>query len=483
MKIRHEAPGAELDWKVQAPLTVETPSGELVRVDSWSLAGLEWPADAPDCPRTGTLSVPFQGVDIRFPVRLNPQPNGSIALEGLSGRQRETLALFYRSLLSGRMASNGELITSLDTPVDLVPMEETEEDRAIRPTPRLPRLLRAVFNMAVYLALAGAVMAVVGNNIFTSLDRIDIQHGRVIAPVSDISVPQAGVVGRVLVTSGQVVPAGAVLFTLRDPETEARLAGAEADLALAQAAQARLQQAGRDLDQARADPDPARRMALAAQLFPRFVPQGDFDAARRNWLVWRDRGPQLAAAHDPLTLIAEALEIETQQLQAQISALQTRRAGLLDLLQAGQITAPEAGQIDQILIRPGQMITPKTPALRVEGQGARVMVGWVSERFAETVYIGMPATAGFNLEGEKQDLLGTVTDIQAGDHPQRPGEFGILITVTAQGLSPQDSRTHLRIGAPVNLEAKRQLLWDTRQWIRGVGAVIWPGQGAHHDRV
>ena len=113
------------------------------------MAGLVWPEDAPDCPKTGTLSIPFQGVDVRFPVRLFKQENeGLVSLEGLSGRQRETLALFYRSLLSGKMASSGDVITRLDTPVDLVPMEQTEEEQAEQPVKFIPRPIRVQFNIA-----------------------------------------------------------------------------------------------------------------------------------------------------------------------------------------------------------------------------------------------------------------------------------------------------------------------------------------------
>ena len=46
VKIFHEAPGADLNWKVTAPLIVETPSGDSIAIRHWSLAGLEWPEDA-----------------------------------------------------------------------------------------------------------------------------------------------------------------------------------------------------------------------------------------------------------------------------------------------------------------------------------------------------------------------------------------------------------------------------------------------------
>ena len=157
MKVCHQTPGSGLDWKVRAPLIVETPSGATVAIAQWSLAGLDWPEDVPECPATGTLSVPFQGVDIRFPVRLAKGGAGIVHLEGLSGRQRETLALFYRSLLSGRMASSGDVITSLDTPVDLVPMDETEDEQVRKPMRLLPRPVRVAFHVITYLLVVNNV--------------------------------------------------------------------------------------------------------------------------------------------------------------------------------------------------------------------------------------------------------------------------------------------------------------------------------------
>lgn len=296
MKIRHESPHADMDWKVHAPLMLETPNGGCVHIERWSLAGLVWPDDAPECPKTGTLGVPFQGVDVRFPVRLAPcDESGLICLEGLSGRQRETLALFYRSLLSGRMASSADVITALDTPIDLVPMEQTEAEKTEQPGTFLPRPLRIALNVATYLLLATLVAGVIGKNIFANLDRIDIQHGRVVG------------------SAGQAAP----------------------------------------------------------------LP------------------------------------------------------GISDLI-GGQLTA-----------------------------------GWVSESFAETLYIGMPATIGFNEDGAKITLNGVIADLRARNDPEQPGEFGIIVTIAADDPGADATQTLSRRGAPVNLEAKRQMGQRLRSWLSG----------------
>ncbi|MEM9912948.1 MAG: biotin/lipoyl-binding protein, partial [Pseudomonadota bacterium] len=281
MKIRHEAPDANLDWTVQAPLLIETPQGDRVRIENWSLAGLFWPEGAVECPSTGTLSVPFQGVDICFPVRLTQDAEKALVkLEGLSGRQRETLALFYRSLLSGKMASSGEVITSLDTPVDLVPMEQTEEEQAGQPVKFVPRPLRVLFNIATYLLIATMVVGIIGNNIFTNLDRIDIQHGRVLAPMHQSFPTNGGFVQSVDVVPGQSVKAGDILLSLNDPETRAKLETADAKLTVAQNEYDRVMQALEELQRQMTSEELSVRTAIAARIYTDVLNDGGFDDIR-----------------------------------------------------------------------------------------------------------------------------------------------------------------------------------------------------------
>ena len=466
MKIRHETPNSDMDWKVQAPLVIETPSGATVRIESWSLSGLVWPEAAPECPKTGTLSVPFQGVDIRFPVRLSIcKKSGLVSLEGLSGRQRETLALFYRSLLSGKMASSGDVITSLDTPVDLVPMEETEAEQSQHPAKYIPRPIRVAFNIATYLLIATMVVGIVGNNIFTNLDRIDIQHGRVLAPMA-FSIPsKSGYVERVNVSTGQSVKAGDILIYLRDPEANARLEQILAELAVAQDEHSRVIAGLDELSVHKGSDGIAMRMAVAARLYTAFVGKGGFDDMRQQWLSMRGRDTELAALADPVNIVSELLEAEAARRAAQVESLQAIRAAHVELIDQNHVRAPTDGVVREMLILPGQNFDAQNANLIFERAEPRVTIGWVSERFAETLYIGMPASIGFNENGQKTVLLGSITDVRAGDHPERPGEFGILVTVSATSLSSEGTKQRLRLGAPVNLEAKRQLGQRVRAWL------------------
>ena len=68
MKIRHERPMPDLAFKVRAPLQLELQSGDVVDVREWSQTGLTYPEPTDVLPKKGFLTIPFQGVDIRFPV-------------------------------------------------------------------------------------------------------------------------------------------------------------------------------------------------------------------------------------------------------------------------------------------------------------------------------------------------------------------------------------------------------------------------------
>lgn len=436
-----------------------------MRIESWSLAGLAWPEDGPDSPQTCTLSIPFQGVDIRFPVRLSQKDvTGTVKLEGLSGRQRETLALFYRALLSGRMASSSEVITSLDTPVDLVPMEQTEAEQSQQPVKFIPRPLRVMINVATYLLIATMVVGIIGNNIFTNLDRIDIQHGRVLAPLSQAFPVRDGFVESVEVLPGQAVQAGDVLIRLRDPQTHALLERTNAELGVAEAEHARVIAGLDEIATQMTSDNLAMRTAVASRLYSGFVGKGGFDVIRRNWISLRERDSEQAKAFDPLWIVHEMLTAEASSRAAKVESLKAARKARLEVIRHNHVRAPADGVVHEVMVQPGQPFGAQGMDLSFESAEPRVTIGWVSEKFAETIYIGMPAMIGLNENGEKIKMHGVVTDVRAGDHPERPGEFGIMVTVSATELSPADSKIRLRLGAPVNLEAKRQMGLRLRKW-------------------
>lgn len=395
------------------------------------------------------------------------EPMGLVTLEGLSGRQRETLALFYRSLLSGKMASSGEVITSLDTPVDLVPMEQTEAEQSGQPVKFVPRPIRVMFNVATYLLIAAMVVGIVGSNIFTNLDRIDIQHGRVLAPMQEQFPTQGGFVQSVEVKPGQHVAAGDIMIRLTDPEIDAALQRLDAQIAVAQREEAQINAGLQELDAQLVSDNTSYRIAVAAKQYTTFIADGDFDDIRQQWLSIRGREPALSASFDPVRVVITLLEEERARRTAVVHGMNADRLAQNEIRDRIHIRAPSDGLVQEVLVRSGQVFDDNTTGVVFEAAEPRITVGWISERFAETVFIGMPATIGLNEDGKKVQLIGVVTDVRAGDHPERPGEFGIIVSVAAKGLSTEAARQRLRLGAPVNLDAKRQLGKGIKTWVAG----------------
>lgn len=471
MKIRHQPPSSDLSWTVQAPLTLETPTGEVVRIEAWSLAGLEWPEDAGACPATGVLSVPFQGVDVRFPVRLKAEEDTSTALfEGLSGRQRETLALFYKSLLSGTMASSEDVITSLDTPVDLVPMEETEEEAAQSKAGKLPAPLRAALHVIVYVCLATLIASILGLSVFNSVTRIDIQHGRVVAPIAERLPASEGFVKSIHVSAGEAVEAGQVLVRLKNPVAEGRLTQARAKLSARQKELLELSQALENLIVNYSEAPPETRGAVVAQVYARFVGDRGFDILWTRWLKLLEDNPEAADEIDPFQFALDRLrEVETALL-AEVRGLRAARDAQKSALSMSHVRAPSDGVVHEVLVRKGQPLGSDDLAVIFESRDPRVAIGWVSDRFAETIFVGMTAQIGVNVAGEKRTLAGRVSHVRAGNDPRRPGEFGIIVSITPEGLSAAETKEILQTDAPVRLQARRPAAQRMLDWFGTLGA-------------
>jgi hypothetical protein len=202
MEVRHEAPIPDTLFRVTAPLIVGFGDGTWLRVNQWNLRGL-YDARLAECTLDEVmLSVPFQGVGIFFEVTLVPgEGTDEFLFRDLTGRQRETLALFYRNLLSGRMAVTDEIITSLDTPVDLVPMEETEIEKQLGKAARAPRPLRAAASILVYVLIFVLVFSYLGS---LALDRLSTLHAPMAFVTGQPNNPQGQPVIRARLTPDHV---------------------------------------------------------------------------------------------------------------------------------------------------------------------------------------------------------------------------------------------------------------------------------------
>lgn len=439
--ISHERPAPETEPHVIAPLIVGLPDGRRLTARKWSLAGIrDGVLEGADL-SGARLMIPFQGIEVGFPVRLAPAPDGGFwAFEGLTGRQREALGLFYRNLMTGKMATTDEVITALDTPVDLVPMGETEEEKAAGLARVKPRALRIVWNVVYYTLLLTVVGGYLGSLAWKRLDHVTLSNARYTAPFIEISAPTQGFVSEIAPEVGADVPAGALLVRMTDPEAEAGLAEVRGLVAQAEArlaeAQARL---GRHLQ--------GRELARAQAADP----------------VIFDTGTSVAPGdfHDT----RQRLEQDIRLIELELRALRVERGRLRDRSRALEVLAPQAGRIDRVLVPMDSYQRVGTPLLVFETDAPRRVIGWLDASEAAHVWQGMRASVRYSVAGETRTATAVVAAIEAGSDPLRPDAYGLLVYLDLAGLTLAETRALLPHNAAIEVRLHRDL---AQRWF-GIG--------------
>lgn len=439
--ISHERPAPETEPHVIAPLIVALPDGRRLTARKWSLAGIRDGVLAGLDLSGARLMIPFQGIEVGFPVRLVPAPDGGFwAFDGLTGRQREALGLFYRNLMTGKMAATDEVITALDTPVDLVPMGETEEEKAAGVAKVKPRALRIVWNVVYYTLLLAVVGGYLGSLAWKRLDHVALSNARYTAPILQMAAPASGFVAEVIAPQGVSVPAGAELIRLSDPEADSGLAEARSQLAQSKDRLADIQ---------------ARLVAHKAQ-HPAAREKASDHAAF-------DAGISVIPGdyHD----IRLRLEQERRLADLELRAVRADRARLDDRNRALVIHAPESGSMAQVLVQPGSYQRVGTPLLVFESAAPRQVLGWLDASEAAHVWQGMRATVRFSVAGETRTAPATVSMIEAGTDPLRPDAYGLLVRLNLVGMTAGETRTLLPHNAAVEVRLHRDL---AQRWF-GIG--------------
>lgn len=464
MKIRHERPMSNLSFQVRAPLGLELSTGDVLNVTSWSLNGIQFPDDMDLLPTKGILSIPFQGVDIRFPVRFKPgSADNELFFDELTGRQRETLAVFYRSILSGRMASTEDIITSLDTPVDLVPMEETEEELTEGSKGKTPRFLRVVWNLTAYAIVGAIVFTLLGQQIWSRISVITVGQARIIAEIIDHRASSGAYVDRLLVAEGDTVNRGETLATLSSPdhkraliEIRSKIRRAESDVSRARRALAVHMEGLKDARHAFVV---ALNTAIAERRLTDFFGNYSLEnvrAALRALTLFDEGASQKEGDfHDRrifLNGILRQRKDELSRLKRELSAEKSEGG-------AADIVALENGTVTAIPVFEDQFLARGDIAIILEAEGPRHAVGWLDESMAAAVYPGMDATMTGNSGGEARRMRGEVVDVTAMPNPDRAGEFGLRVIVLPAAWAFRDAPELVRPDAPLNLTLERSTPW------------------------
>ena len=151
-----------------------------------------------------------------------------------------------------------------------------------------------------------------------------------------------------------------------------------------------------------------------------------------------------------LRTLVDERKSDLSQLKRELS--NQKSAGL-----AADIIAPTDGIVREILVIDDQFVGRGIPSLAIEEQSVRVALGWLTDTLAHQVYVGMKSTVTFNRGGERQSFTGTIATIEAGTDPARPDAFGMVVTVTLDDASIEDTRKFLTPNAPLRLSLRREL--------------------------
>lgn len=462
----------ELELKVRAPLQLELQDGEKVSIQHWSQSGVTFPKETDVLPKKGQLTIPFQGVDIRFAVAFTKGEGPyDLNFKNLSGRQREIIGVFYRSLLSGKMVGSADMITSLDTPVDLVPIGETEEEEEIGKAKAPPRVLRIVWNVLFYCILAVTLFGLIGGQILNRLSSVPFANGRVVAPIVEHVSSGSAYVDKVLVVPDQTVRRGDVLVRMTDPERVGATDDIRRDIQ-------RAAQTTRDIRavlDAHLQNETASRQALV-ETYQTALSKRRLTDVLGHYTMDETlrRLADLHAFDAGISTVAGDFHDIRRQLKRQLDDAKDNERRLKRNLRnskasarAMDIIAQTDGTVREIFVLHDEYTPRGRTVVTVETEKPRRIQAWVNEARADAIFLGMETEIQLRNASGSLKLYGVVSDITAGIDAETDNGFGMIVTVTVPQFDTQSSRLQLRDGAPVKLRGlKYWAFWKGKTDVR-----------------
>ena len=270
----------------------------------------------------------------------------------------------------------------------------------------------AVFNVAIFTALIALAACEK-----TPSDRL---LGYVEGDYVYMALPEAGRLTEIKVARGDSVAAGAILFTLDDTATRARLNQALADLAEAERTLTDLQSGERpqelaiieaQLDSALAslmlsEPRVKRRRELVKS---NIVGTEDLDAAEAS--ILEDRG---RIAEMTTRLEAARLPERADRIAAQQAAVDAFRAAVIEAqwsLDERRAIAPAAGSVEDVYYRLGEQVGAEKPVLQLLPRENIKLRIYVPEVELGKYRVGQ--TLAVNCDGCPDNLTATINFIAA----------------------------------------------------------------------
>lgn len=458
---------SDLEYKVRAPLRLELQSGEVVGVHEWSQTGLTYPNTTDVLPKKGHLVIPFQGVDLRFDVTFTKgSGDQELLFKNLTGRQREVIAVFYRSILSGKMAASDDVITALDTPVDLVPMGETEEEKSAGKAKQKPRFLRIIWNICFYVILAGVLFGLIGGQIWTRLSSVHLHNARVVAPEIIHRAGGTAYVDEIYVTTGQQVEQGDRLVRLSDPERDGVVDDIRRDIERAADRTRSARKLWQDHLEAGNETRTRLLRAYRAAIAERRL--SDFTSERNLKLVYESYRALLAFdaarndANGGIHNVVRQLKRQLDDAKDVERRLKRDLSNAKSSARAYDVVARKDGVVTQLLTFEDVFLTRGTEVLVLEEKAPRFVQAWVDEVQAAAIFVGMPVEFAVRTAQGRRSLMGEISNITAGIDPETDNGFGMIVQVSIPGMDADTSRNELSAAAPVKARALKS--WYTLKW-------------------
>lgn len=224
--------------------------------------------------------------------------------------------------------------------------------------------------------------------------------------VTNVGAPVAGRIAKVLVTEGQRVNAGDELLELDNAVERAVLAAAAADFLAANAQLARVVRGSRvqEVQAATADADAARARADLSKAVAERLSQAAASGAvtpdeleRATGQARADLSSALAAEARAHAVLAGSRQEDVKLAHAQADAVAARRDEAQAKLDGMIVRAPSAGEVLQVLVRPGEFYQTGADPLVVMGDTRELRVRMdVDERDVGRIAIGNAVTVRAN---------------------------------------------------------------------------------------
>lgn len=204
-----------------------------------------------------------------------------------------------------------------------------------------------------------------------------------------------------------------------------------------------------------AEPQVAAAKARAAELKTRLA-QAKRDEQRVKTLF-----DQSAATREEI----EQTRAQRDALAASLNSAQAQLSQAQRTLGENRLTAPVAGEVEQIFFEPGEFIPAGQPVVSLSGSGVMEVEIGVPENLINDIKVGQPASLRLPLFDDRE-IKGRVTELASA--AGGPGQLFQVILTLEEG---QELRSGLTVEWAVQSSRSEQLLVP-------VSAVASPGGGA-----